>query len=82
MQESLFTKLFWTDAIERAIKTFAQTLASLLVGDGVGLLSVDWVGCISVSGLAALVSLLTSVGSAAKAGTDTASLVVDTKELK
>jgi hypothetical protein len=71
----MFTKLFWKDATERAIKTFAQTLASLLVGDGVGLLNVDWIGCISVSGLAALVSLLTSIGSAARAGTDTASLV-------
>lgn len=78
----IFTRLFIIDSIERALKTFAQTLASLLVGDGVGLLDVDWTARISVAAMAALVSLLTSVGSAVRAGTDTASLVVDSKELK
>ncbi len=78
----MFTRLFFKDAVERALKTFAQTLASLLVGDGTGILEVDWTARLSVAGLAALVSVLTSIGSAVKTGTDSASLTVDTKEVK
>lgn len=78
----MFTKMFWSDAAERAIKTVAQTMVAMLTAGATGLLAVDWVNLLSVAGLAGFVSVLTSIGSAAKAGTDTASLVVDTKELK
>lgn len=48
-------------ATERAVKTFAQTaLATIGVG-AVGILSVDWVNVLSVSSLALVMSLLTSV---------------------
>jgi hypothetical protein len=60
---SIFTKAFAKAAGERAIKTVAQTGASLIVAAGVGLLDADWVAIGSVAGMAGVVSLLTSVGS-------------------
>ena len=44
----------------RAVKTFAQTAVSL-VTVGQAFLEVDWVTVLSISGTAAIVSLLTSV---------------------
>lgn len=64
----MFTLAFIRASLERAVKTFAQAAAALLVGDGAGLLSVDWVGVLSVAGMAAVVSLLTSIGSDALTG--------------
>lgn len=64
----MFTKLFAIAALERAIKTFCQTAAAILTGNITGLLDVDWVQLASVSGLAALVSVLTSVASGAATG--------------
>lgn len=61
----MWSKAFWKATAERSIKTLAQSGAALLVGDGVGLLDVDWVDVGSIAGLAAVVSILTSVGSAA-----------------
>lgn len=54
-------KMYWSYAGERAIKTVAQTaLATIGVG-ATGLLTVDWLNVVSVSGLAGVMSLLTSV---------------------
>ena len=48
-------------ATERALKTFSQTaLATISVG-AVGIFEVDWVNVVSVSSLALIMSLLTSV---------------------
>lgn len=79
----MFTKLFWKDASERAVKTVAQTLLTLwLTSEAVfNILTVDWQQAFGVAVGAGVLSVLMSVASAAKAGTDTASLVVDTKEL-
>lgn len=79
---TLLTKLFWADAIERMIKTIAQTLVAMLTAGATGLLGLDYINLFSVAGLAGAVSILTSIASAATAGSDTASLVVDTKPLK
>lgn len=65
---------FWKDATERALKTFAQTLVTLLGAGAVDLLAVDWVSGLSVAGGAAVVSLLTSVGSEHFGNSGTASL--------
>jgi hypothetical protein len=59
----LFTLAFWRAAAERAVKTFAQSLAALLVADGTDLLTTNWGDRLSVSGMAAVVSVLTSVAS-------------------
>ena len=69
----MFTFTFWKATAERGIKTTAQSAAALLVGDGLGLLTVDWVSVGSVAGLAGVVSVLTSVGiGAATDGTPSA----------
>lgn len=60
----MFSKAFALAAAERALKTFAQTLAALLVADGTGLLDSQWVPRLSAAGMAALLSVLTSVASA------------------
>ena len=52
---------FWKSAGERAVRTFAQVLLSMLVVGETGFLDVDWVQALSVSGLAALASILMSV---------------------
>jgi NAD/NADP transhydrogenase beta subunit len=65
---TMFSRAFWIAATERAIKTFAQTLAALLVADGTGLLNTAWIPQLSVAGMALVVSLLTSVASAGAAG--------------
>lgn len=71
--------LFWKDAIERSVKTIAQTLVALLTADGVlELLSVDWGQIASIAGLAGLISVLTSIASAGSG--NSASLTVDSKE--
>jgi hypothetical protein len=58
----MFKKSFWKGATERAIKTFAQTAVAVLTADTVvGLLDVNAVELLSVAGLAAVVSVLTSV---------------------
>jgi hypothetical protein len=64
----MFTKHFWVAATERAVKTGAQTIVALLTAGATGLLEVDWLQVASVAGLAALVSILTSVGSGAVTG--------------
>lgn len=57
-------KDFWLASLERALKTFAQALVALIGTQAVGILEVDWVQMLSVSAMAAVVSVLTSVASA------------------
>lgn len=45
----------------RAVKTVAQTAVGMLSGDLVGIVEADWVAVLSVSAMAGVVSLLTSV---------------------
>jgi hypothetical protein len=59
----MFTSLFWKLTAERAVKTFAQTLAGVLVVGGATLLSAHWTTALATAGMAAVVSVLTSVGS-------------------
>lgn len=63
MSTFLVSGSFWAQTVERAVKTFAQAAIALLTGQGLGLLAVDWKHVLSVAGLAAVVSVLTSVGS-------------------
>lgn len=79
MSSVLATKLFWADTIERSVKTFAQTSVALLTASGVlSLFTVNWGDLFAVAGLAALISILTSIGSAGSG--NSASLVVDNVE--
>lgn len=45
----------------RAIKTVAQTAVGMLTGSMVGLMEVDWIAVASVSAMAGVVSMLTSI---------------------
>ena len=45
----------------RAIKTVAQTAVSMLSGEMLGIMDADWLAVLSVSAMAGVVSLLTSV---------------------
>ncbi|WP_270228359.1 holin [Lactococcus garvieae] len=75
----MFTKTFLKDTAERAVKTFAQSMAAVLTAGVTGVLDVDWMNALSVSLLATLVSVLTSVGSG-YVGDDSASAVNLNKE--
>lgn len=76
---SLTSKKFWKDALERAGKTTAQVMATMLTVDGIGMLDVNWPQVLSVSGLAGIISLLTSIGTAQGTGEDSASLVKEVR---
>lgn len=69
------TRRFWAATAERAVKTAAQAAATLLGADGLGLLDVDWVTTGSLAGMAALLSVLMSVGSAGVGSSEDPSLV-------
>ncbi len=60
----MFTWMFWRSATERAVKTFAQSLAACLGASGAGLWEVQWTTVLAVAGMATLLSLLSSVASA------------------
>lgn len=60
----MFTYQFWQVAIERAVKTFAQSLLAIFSAIGVGLLTVSWIAALSTAGIAAVLSVLTSMASA------------------
>lgn len=77
----MFTKIFLKDTTERAIKTFAQSLAAVMTAGATGVLDVDWMNALSVSLLATLVSVLTSFGSG-YVGDDSASAINLNKENK
>ncbi|WP_047219989.1 holin [Delftia lacustris] len=55
------SKDFWVDVFDRAVSTFAQAAVAVLTANVTGLLDVDWGQLGSVAGLAAGVSVLTSV---------------------
>ncbi|MGH3938301.1 MAG: holin [Pseudonocardiaceae bacterium] len=74
----MFTSLFWRLALERAFKTFAQTLVALLSAGGIGLLNAPWTTALSAAGMAALLSLLTSVASEPWGARGTPSLLQST----
>lgn len=82
----MFTKLFLKDMAERAISTFAQAVVAVITvlapTSGMDLLSINYGPIIMVGIVAALLSILKAIIAASKAGTDTASLTVDNKELK
>jgi hypothetical protein len=54
-------KAYWGFAGERAAKTVAQVMMATIGVTAAGIIEVDWVQVLSVSALAGLMSLLTSV---------------------
>lgn len=70
----IFTATWVKDAAERAIKTFAQASLGAGIVGATDLLSVNWLGALSVGGLAAVISVLTSAASEPVGGKGTASV--------
>lgn len=62
MVESKYAdKKFWIDTADRAVATFAQSLAGALGIDQTGILDLDWSQSLSIAGAITLASILTSV---------------------
>ncbi|GAU66651.1 hypothetical protein SSP35_03_02990 [Streptomyces sp. NBRC 110611] len=61
---NLTTSRFWVAAVERAVRTFAQTLIAALGLDTTDILHVPWEHGLALAGTAALLSLLTSIAAA------------------
>ena len=59
--QSLFSRVFLLATLERAIRSFAASLASLLTASGTGLLDTTWAEKFSVAGMAALVTILFAI---------------------
>ena len=59
--QSLFSRAFLYATLERAIRSFAASLASLLTAAGTGLLDTDWSEKLSVSAMASLVTILFAI---------------------
>jgi hypothetical protein len=55
------SRQFWIDTADRAVATFAQASVATLTAGVTGILEVDPIQLVSVAGLAAAVSVLTSV---------------------
>ncbi len=65
----LKSKEFWAAALVRALKTLCQT-AIATIGTAVVMEEVNWIAVASASVLAALLSLLTSLGGLPEVGED------------
>ena len=65
MKNLMFTKEFWLEAAERAVKTFAKTFLAMVSAVAVfDVFSADWLTLVGVSLGAAVLSILTSLVSA------------------
>lgn len=53
-----FTWAFWSDAVQRSIRTFAQTLLAVLGGGSLDIWQVGWHSAFGVAAGSALLSLL------------------------
>lgn len=62
----MFTRDFWIDTFERAIRTACQAALSAGVVGGVGLFQVDWPNVAGIALVAAVASVLTCVASSGK----------------
>ena len=52
---------YYTDMVDRAVRTAAQAAIAVLGADVVDVLNTDWVGVVSVAAGGAVLSILTTV---------------------
>jgi hypothetical protein len=62
---------FWMDTLDRAIATFAQAALATLASGASGLFDIAWTEVASIAGLAALISVLTSIAFRVPSGDST-----------
>lgn len=60
----MFTADFWKATAERAVRTFAQSLVAVLTAGATNLFDVDWQAALATAGLAAVLAVLTAIGTA------------------
>jgi ABC-type lipoprotein release transport system permease subunit len=65
----IFTRVFWVDALERAIKTAAQFAVTLIGANQTPIFDLDVAQIAGVSATGFVVSVLTSIVSARRPGT-------------
>ncbi|MFE7776927.1 holin [Streptomyces sp. NPDC057445] len=65
---NLLNAAFWAATAERAVRTFAQSLAAVLVAGATNLFDVDWPAALATAGLAALLAVLTAIGASGVGG--------------
>jgi hypothetical protein len=75
----MFSKLFWKDTFERAVKTAAQFGIGALGADFVNIFTLTWESFAGALGAGAVLSLLTSLASGYVGPKDSPSLVVEPK---
>jgi hypothetical protein len=71
----MFTKQFWLDAGERAIRTVAQSWLGVLTISGTNLLNANLKAIVAVGVTAGIISLLTSVVASGTGNSQSASLI-------
>jgi len=71
---SIYTASFWRDAIERAIKTAAQSALLAIGGGAVNVVALDWITIGGAAGGGFVLSMLTSIASVTVTQRGTASL--------
>lgn len=54
-------KSFWRSALIRALRTFCQSLVTLIGTDAVNIVNIDWLTCLGIAATTAVMSLLTSI---------------------
>lgn len=57
----MWTRTYWRDLADRAVRTAAQTLLAAWAGGQVNLLQIDWPQAVGLAGGAALVSVVSSI---------------------
>jgi r1t holin len=72
---TIFTTYFWKSTLERALKSFAQSLLAILGVNQIGVLGVDWAAALSTAAMAGVLSVLTSIASGKVATSGDPSLV-------
>src|SRR4051812_32588166 len=59
--QTLYSRAFLAATLERAIRSFAASLASLLTASGTGIIETDWGEKFSVAGMASVVTILFAI---------------------
>lgn len=79
MAQRLLTGLFWLDAAERMVRAAASSALATIGTGALGIFDVAWGGVAAVAGLAAAVSLLTSIVAGTSGDPVTAGFTTDTR---